>query len=232
MNFQLRSRSLEILPDPAKTPSDGDIVNLSEIEHYAYCNRQWALISIDGVWADNLATSVGHIVHERVDLPQVRTEKGHRVARGLTVWSDEHGLFGRADTVEFDDGGVPRPVEHKSGKRSLLPTILQLSAQAICLEEMFGHPVNQGAVWLHGKRRRQEIGLSGELKQKTLETVAEIRRSRTQRRLPMAVFDSRCPDCSLINECLPTLVSDRRRALALYNGLFDPGPGHPEPQDA
>ena len=201
-------------------------MNISEIEHYTYCNRQWALISIDGVWADNLATSIGHVVHERVDVPQVRSERGQRVARGLFIWSDQHRLFGRADTVEFGVDGTPLPVEHKSGRRSLLPTLLQLSAQALCLEEMFGRQVDSGAVWLHGKRRRQEVGLTLELKQQALDMAAAIRASKMQRYLPKAVFDSRCPDCSLINECLPTLVSDRRRALALHNGLFDPGPGH------
>lgn len=199
-------------------------MNLNEIEHYTYCNRQWALISVDGVWADNLATSVGQIVHERVDLPQVRAERGLKVVRGLIVWSDPHQLFGCADTVEFSIDGVPTPVEHKSGRRSLLPTVLQLCAQAICLEDMFGHPVPRGAVWLHAKRRREEIALTQELKGQALETATAIRSARRNRRLPGAIFDSRCPDCSLINECLPTLVSDRRRALALHNGLFDPGP--------
>lgn len=199
-------------------------MNLSEIEHYTYCSRQWALISMDGTWADNLATSVGHLVHERVDVPQVRSERGQRVARGLIVWSDQHGLFGRADTVEFGADGIPMPVEHKSGRRSLLPTMLQLSAQALCLEEMFGQKVELGAVWLHGKRRRHEVMLTAELKQQALDAASAIRASRVQHSLPKAVFDSRCPGCSLINECLPSLVSDRRRALALHNGLFDPGP--------
>lgn len=223
--FHLRSLSRGILPDIVDMTSDSEVVNLSEIEHFTYCNRQWALISVDGVWADNVATSVGHIVHERVDSPQVRAEKGQKVVRGLLIWSDRHQLFGRSDTVEFQTGGIPVPVEHKSGRRSLLPTLLQLSAQALCLEEMFGLPVDHGAVWLHGKRRRQEIALTGELKQQALAAAAAIRSSRRDRRLPGAVFDNRCPDCSLINECLPTLVSDRRRALALHNGLFDPGPG-------
>lgn len=104
--------------------------------------------------------------------------------------------------------------------------MLQLSAQALCLEEMFNQKVDLGAVWLHGMRRRHEVRLTAEFKQQALDAASAIRASRVQHRLPQAVFDSRCPDCSLINECLPTLVSDRRRALALHNGLFDPGPGH------
>ncbi|MGQ0680414.1 MAG: CRISPR-associated protein Cas4 [Actinomycetota bacterium] len=203
---------------------DDEVVNLSEIEHYAYCRRQWALISIDQSWADNLATSVGHLVHERVDREEVRNEKGRRVARSLVIWSDQHRLYGRADTVEFSEDGTPFPVEHKSGSRNLLPAILQLSAQALCLEEMFDLPVDHGAIWSHARRRRQELELTDSLKRQALDVAGSVRSSRQDRRLPSAVFDGRCPNCSLINECLPRLVSDRRRVLALHNGLFDPGP--------
>jgi len=203
---------------------DIDVVTLSEIEHYRYCSRQWALIHLDGAWSENTSTAVGHIVHERVDRPELRSEGGRNVARGLTLWSDRHGLLGRADAVEFSGGKLPFPVEHKSGRRALAPALLQLAAQAICLEEMFGKPVPCGAVWLHGQRRRQEVDLTAELKLLALQTADLIRASRVTPTLPKAVFDQRCPDCSLIDEYLPRLVSDSRRARALHRGLFDPGP--------
>lgn len=206
--------------------SDGEVVTLSEIEHYAYCARQWALIHLDRLWADNEPTAIGHIVHSRVDEVETRSERGGKVARGLTVWSDTHGLFGRADTVEFRDGEAPLPVEHKSGRRGMLPARLQLAAQAICLEEMFGQPVTRGVLWLHGQRRRSEVPITDELRGKVLEVAEVIRATRVQPGLPPSVFDSRCPDCSLIDECLPGLVIDHRRELALHRGLFDPGPRH------
>ena len=204
--------------------ADGEVVTLSEIEHFAYCARQWALIHLDRLWADNEPTAVGHIVHSRVDEVDTRAERGGRVARSLTVWSDTHGLFGRADTVEFRDGEPPLPVEHKSGRRGLLPARLQLAAQAICLEEMFDQPVVRGALWLHGKRRRSEVPITAELRRQVLEMAERIRATRSRPGLPPSVFDGRCPDCSLIDECLPGLVIDHRRELALHRGLFDPGP--------
>lgn len=208
--------------EPAVT--DLEVVTLSEIEHFSYCPRQWALIHLDQTWNDNESTAVGHLVHVRVDDPQTRDERGRTVARSLVVWSDAHGLFGRADAVEFVDGQSPFPVEHKSGRRALAPASLQLAAQAICLEEMFGEPVVRGAVWLHGQRRRQNVEITHEVKQHALDVADLIRQRRTAAALPQAVFDNRCQDCSLINECLPGLVVDRRRALALHRGLFDPGP--------
>lgn len=125
---------------------------LSEIEHFAYCPRQWALIQLDQVWKDNESTAIGHIVHNRVDQPESRGERGHTATRSLVVWSDVHALLGRADSVEFVDGQAPFPVEHKSGRRALAPAVMQLAVQAICLEEI-AEPVRRGAVWLHGQRR-------------------------------------------------------------------------------
>lgn len=206
--------------------ADGEVVTLSEIEHYAYCARQWALIHLDRLWADNEPTAVGHIIHSRVDQMETRIESRGKVARSLTVWSDTHRLFGRADTVEFRDGEAPVPVEHKSGRRGMLPARLQLGAQAICLEEMFGQPVLRGVLWLHGRRRRSEVPITDDLKRQVLEVAQLIRATRSQPGLPPSVFDGRCPDCSLIDECLPGLVIDHRRERALHRGLFDPGSRH------
>lgn len=195
-------------------------MTVGEIEHMAYCPRQWALISLDGVWSDNASTAVGHIVHERVDLSSSRTERGSTVVRGLTIWSEQHGLVGRADAVEFTDNGTPFPVEYKSGRRAMAAAEIQLAAQAICLSEMFGCDVQRGAIWLHGRRHRHEVEITETAKATVLDHAAAIREARLQSRLPTAIHDARCRDCSLINECLPGLVSERRRVTAIHAALF------------
>lgn len=186
----------------------------------AYCPRQWALISLDGAWSDNASTAVGHIVHERADLSSSRTERGAIVVRGLTIWSEQHGLIGRADVVEFANDGTPFPVEYKSGRRVMAAAEIQLAAQAICLSEMFDRNVNRGAIWLHGRRHRHEVEITDQAKATVLALAADIRDTRLRARLPAAIHDARCRDCSLINECLPGLVSQRRRVTAIHAALF------------
>lgn len=212
--------------------TDLDVVTLSEIEHFVYCARQWALIHLDQSWADNQSTAVGHLVHNRVDHPEHRVERGTTTVRSMVVWSDAHGLFGRCDAVELHEGLGPVPIEHKSGRRALHPAILQLAAQAICLEEMFGEAVPRGYIWLHGQRRRRQVEIDEPLRQQALGVAQRIRERRSASGLPSAVFDRRCPDCSLINECMPGLVTDRRRVIALHQGLFDTGPNRPPARDA
>ncbi len=196
-----------------------DVVLLSEIEHFAYCSRQWALISLERTWCENASTMRGSLAHERVDLPATRQERGMRVLRGLTVWSDRDGLFGRADVVEFDTAGLPMPIEHKSGKRFLVPARLQLAGQALCLEEMFHRPVALGAIWLGGRRKRINVPIDDTLRSDLRLVLEDIRLSRTASRLPAAAFDARCADCSLIDDCLPQLVSDQR-GLAISVGML------------
>ena len=78
---------------------DDDLVPISALQHFAFCERQCALIHIERAWEENELTAEGRIVHERVDLPGL-SGRG-RVARALHLRSDHLGLFGRADVVEF-----------------------------------------------------------------------------------------------------------------------------------
>lgn len=199
---------------------EDDVVTLSEIEHFAYCSRQWALITMERTWNDNLSTVRGSLAHERVDAPSVRAERGRRVLRGLTVWSDRHGLFGRADVVEIPSAGAPVPVEYKSGSAAAMPARLQLAAQAVCLEEMFDCAVPEGVLWLGRARRRVSVPIGEQLRAELLQVVDQIRAARRSLGLPRARFDRRCRDCSLINECLPQLVEDWRGMATIHGMLF------------
>ena len=42
-------------------------IMLSALQHYVYCPRQFALIHIEQVWAENYFTAHGQLLHERVD---------------------------------------------------------------------------------------------------------------------------------------------------------------------
>ena len=182
------------------------VVVISAIEHFAYCPRQCALIHGDGVWSDNAHTVVGTRVHRRADSGQHRKERGCQVLRGIPLWSESLGLSGRADIVEIEDGAV-RPVEYKSGVRHGTAADLQLCAQALCLEEMLGVEVEEGAVWFGGPRRRVRVEFTRALRQDVREVVQQIRDQLVHGALPEAPNDQRCAECQLLNHCLPDLSS-------------------------
>lgn len=199
---------------------DSQIVTISALQHWSYCPRQCGLIHLEQTFDENLYTLRGRFVHERVDVPRGEERKGVRVERGLPLFCDRLGLVGKADLVEIHDG-TPYPVEYKHGARTdWRHDDLQLCAQALCLEEMTGRNVRMGAIYHHRSRRRREVELDETLRLRVEEAVAAVREMLVRQRLPEAPNDERCPNCSLINSCLPSVVAESRRVRAALASLF------------
>lgn len=192
--------------DPTVTNADGeDLVPLSALNHYLYCDRRCALIHVEGVFIDNAYTVEGQLHHKEADTPGYESGPGVRVVRALPVYSYRLGLSGRADIVEFR-GKTPFPVEYKRGKRKQWDNDdVQLCAQALCLEEMFGVPVSKGAVFHAGSRRRRDVAFTPELRRLTVETIHKVRRMITSQILPRAHLKPQCEGCSLRPICMPEL---------------------------
>ena len=72
--------------------SEQDYLMLSGIQHMAFCKRQWALIHVEQLWAENVRTIEGQHLHERVDNPEYNeTRKGVRIVRGMPLVSKQIG---------------------------------------------------------------------------------------------------------------------------------------------
>ena len=196
-------------------------INVSALNHYAYCPRRCALIHVERMFEENIYTMRGRDLHERTDTPEESGwEEGVRVERALPLWSKKLGLIGKADVVEFYED-VPYPVEYKSGRRSHWENDdLQLCAQAMCLEEMTGKSVPRGAIYHHGSRRRREVIFDEALRSHVAESVTAIRAMLSARVLPPPVNDKRCEHCSLRESCMPSVIDERGRVKQLLQGLF------------
>ena len=201
--------------------SDEIEVPISALEHWSYCPRQCALIHVEQTFEENIFTVKGRLAHERIDAADTEIARGVRVLRGVPLWSERLGLRGKADVVEMRPEG-PYPVEYKVGHRQGRHADLQLCAQALCLEEMLGVTVPGGAVFYHAPRRRYEVSIDGTLRSETFSAIANVRGILRSQRLPPAPNDSRCPECSLINACLPFVVAERARLRGLQGSLIVP----------
>lgn len=183
---------------------------LSALQHWSYCPRQCALIHLEQAFDENVHTMRGNVVHAHVDDPGFETFEGVRSERALPVWSDQLGLIGKCDVVEFYPDGRIHPVEYKHGKkRAKLHDDLQLTAQAMCLEEMTGRPVTHGSIYHHSSRRRREVAITTTLRAQVKEAVAAIRLLLASDVLPSPVNDARCKECSLKDICQPEVLSQK-----------------------
>lgn len=204
------------------------LVPISAIEHYSYCPRQCALIHVERTFDENQFTIRGRIAHERVDSGEDRTTRGVRALRSTPLWSDRLGLIGRADVVELRPDG-PFPVEYKVGSRRAEHADLQLCAQALCLEEMLGVEVPRGALYFRAERARHTVVFDPALRSRTLRVIEAVREQIERQSLPDAPNDARCPNCSLVNACLPAVVGNHPGSVAYARSLRTPLPLAEEP---
>ncbi|MBL8678789.1 MAG: CRISPR-associated protein Cas4 [Myxococcales bacterium] len=186
---------------------------MSALQHLSFCPRQCALIHVDRVWADNVRTVEGTLLHERADRPGGERRPEVRAERALWLRSERLRLVGRADVVEFvrDDRGRERvhPVEYKRGRRGEWGhDEVQLCAQAIALEEMMGVTVESGALY-HGKsRRRREVVFSPALRARTERLARELHAMVRGAVVPAAEYGAKCEECSLKQACMPKVRLD------------------------
>ena len=188
-----------------------DHVPLSALQHWLFCPRQYALIHVERLWAENRFTAEGRLLHERTDEGRPETRPGIRILRSVEISSLRHGLHGVADVVEVRDGR-PYPVEYKRGRsKPHRADEVQLCGQALCLEEMFGCEIPEGALFYGKVRRRIPVSMNEDLRSLTLQTADAVRQCHESFRLPVATYDpARCDRCSLLEQCRPKLGRRRK----------------------
>ena len=202
--------------------AEDDYLMISGIQHFKFCRRQWALIHIEQQWSENEHTVLGELMHKKVHDPYL-TEKrsGLIIARALPVASREMGVSGECDVVEFrkcDDGiklyghrGLYSvyPIEYKKGKPKLSDEDkIQLTAQALCLEEMFSMlccNIPFGYLFYGETRRREPVEINLDLRREVKHIFQEMHQYYDRKYTPKVKYSKSCNACSLKEICLPKL---------------------------
>ncbi len=185
---------------------EDDAIPLSALQHYLFCPRQCALIHVERQWQENQLTAEGRLLHDRVDQGGRDSRNGVRTVRSLPLRSLRLGLVGVADAVELHGPErAPFPVEYKRGRpKAHRADEVQLCAQALCLEEMFGATIPAGALFYGESRRRFPVVFDPPLRRLTEDTTAAVRAMVQSGRTPPPVYESRaCDSCSLLEACRP-----------------------------
>jgi CRISPR-associated exonuclease Cas4 len=211
--------------------TEDDFIMISALQHYVYCPRQCALIHVEDVWQENLYTTRGNILHEKVDTDTYETRGTQKTIRGLRIHSFKYGIVGRCDVVEFrstnkkGDSGPPAgeagfrrndieeviPVEFKSGKpKEDVSDKVQLCAQVFCLEEMLNTKISKAAFFYGKIRRRNVIEIDNELRLQTENIIASVREIVSKKIIPPAVYEQKCRNCSLQTICQPKAMNKRK----------------------
>src|SRR5690606_22099775 len=196
---------------------------LSGIQHFLFCKRQWALIHIEQQWEENVLTVEGNHLHEKADQPFLREKRGNKIiVRAMPVKSRSLKITGVCDVVEFvsDKNGVeingmegkytPFPVEYKRGKPKKNDSdILQLTAQAMCLEEMLLCEIDKGYMFYNEIKHRVEVPFDDEMRNKVKSIVNEMYEYFKRHHTPKVKTGPFCKNCSLQHICVPNLMNKR-----------------------
>lgn len=207
---------------------EDDYLPLSGLQHFAFCRRQWALIHIENLWAENLRTTEGHLLHERAHDASMRERRGNIItARGVSIHSPTLGVSGQCDVLEYhaDPDGIPLPdtdgtwlpypVEYKRGRsKETDADRLQLCAQAMCLEEMLCCDIPEGALFYGETRRRETVLLTDALRSQVMDDLAEMHELYRRGHTPKVKPSKSCNACSLKELCLPKLA--KTQSVASY----------------
>lgn len=97
------------------------LMPIRRVHNYAYCPRLFYMQWVDGVFVPNADTVLGDTAHRRVDEPQTIPEtaafKDMGDIRSLSLSSEELGLSGVIDLVDFSAEGC-RIIDYKKRKSS------------------------------------------------------------------------------------------------------------------
>jgi CRISPR-associated exonuclease Cas4 len=197
-----------------------DFIQLSSIQHYSFCERQFYLAYVEEIWLENYLTASGRLLHQHVD--EVHKEKRKNIIQefGLSLCSYTLGISGKADVVEFhylNDVTLEKivPIEYKRGaKKENECDALQLCAQAICLEEMTGFAISHGFLFYGKERRRTDIVFSPELRSSTEKKFLDIHKIyNDQSEAPKGKYTSKCKSCSFYEYCKPKTIGNGKSAI-------------------
>ena len=197
---------------------DWDPIPLSRLSHAGFCLRRAALLTNEQLWAENADTAKGRAEHEKVHTQRIERRGDTAKLYEFPVFSKALGISGKCDCIEVeaDEHGctIPAvdfpvvlfPIEYKHGKlREEEEYEIQLCAQAMCLEEMFQKRIPAGAIYYITSHRRYSVSFSEELRALVRETIRKIEDFRRTFTIPPAEYGSKCKECSLREQCMPTI---------------------------
>ena len=215
--------------------NEEDYLQLSGIQHFAFCRRQWALAYIELQWNENVRTVEGKLLHEKAhDVSSAEKRGDLIISRAMPVYSRALGISGECDIVEFHrtENGIHLtgreglfeviPIEYKRGipKENDID-ILQLTAQSFCLEEMLCCQVSYGYLFYGETRRRKKIEFGEEIRRKTKDMFLEMHQYYDRRYTPRVKRSKSCNACSLKDICLPALGANKSAAAYISKALSE-----------
>lgn len=208
-----------------------EYLQLNSIRHFSFCKRQWGLINIEQGWEENEHTIIGNFIHRNVDDIYYREKRKDIIyVRAMPISSETLGLNGIIDLVEYrksKEGVIipkyegywkPYIVEYKKGTPNTNEhDLIQLVAQAICLEEKNVVKIDESAIYYKTVNKREVVYITDELREKVISMSKEMHYYFNTKTTPKAERGNKCKPCSLREICFPRLTTHKKSVINYIN---------------
>lgn len=200
--------------------SENDYIAINTLQHYIFCPHQWGLMEIEKQWCENIFVVLGNLTHEKVDQPFLIENRNElHISRSLPIFSHKYKIQGVCDVVEFikDKNGVYikqlndnykiKVVEYKRGKPKVQNQVnyadsIQLTAQMLCINEMFGTTC-EGFIYYASIGRRCKLNNFYELTNVVSKIVKEMTEFLDKKIITPINKTPHCQGCSFKKICMP-----------------------------
>lgn len=193
---------------------------ISALQAFSYCRRKFVLEYLEDLWEPNIYTTEGAIQHRIVHNYENYESRGNLlITRSLAIVSEKYHLIGNCDVVEFHkqkDGIIlqnksgywqPIPIEYKHSNKIIEGSILQLCAQAMCLEEMLSCKIDYGFLFYKNTKQREKIEFTEDIRNKVISISNEILKYVISKEAPKVKVSKKCNNCTIKNLCLPKILN-------------------------
>ena len=122
----------------------------------------------------------------------------------------------------FEGRWLPYPVEYKKGEpKENNADVLQLCAQAMCLEEMLLCDIPEGSLFYGQNRRRTHVEFTEELRGQVKSMLTEMHDLWKKGYTPKVKPKKGCNACSLKEICVPKLSKSKQVASYIEASLTE-----------
>lgn len=192
-------------------------INISIISDFYFCPRRFFLRNLEQQTKPiNEIMIEGTYQHKAVDTFKIETRHDTVKVTAFHIYSKLLDLTGICDTIYFyrnplgtcinflKDKFIIEPVEYKHGKvREEKSYELQLTAQVMCLEEMFNTSISSAYIYYQNANTKIEVPITQELRQKVINIIDNIKKSLNSLSTIAPVYKKRCKYCSMYDICNP-----------------------------
>lgn len=197
---------------------DDDLIAISSIASYTFCPRRYYLLNIEcnNTNYGNELTAKGKAEHQTVHEAKIERRKSLIIVHDMQVFSKSLGIIGNCDTVEFyktsTGSYVPflngtyefTVVEHKRKEIEWNDCdIMQITAQTMCLEEMYNTIINQAYIYYSTTNKKVSVDITNENRKKLKDTIEKIRQTELLSEAPPVIFLKSCKNCAAYTICNP-----------------------------